>query len=268
MNKTGRDTPVIPREELGTIGGRKLEKELEKKGLLLTVSGKSFAYGNHKLPESTMIINLTSAWNCPSIEAGECAFGKTCYGRKGEYKPAPQLRNIRMQNAYKYMSAKEILQLIEAYIESAPVRIKRIRISEDGDFPDQKTVDFCDKLAGHLEAKYGIVTVAYTARNLDYSNVKHMIINASNYLIKNPTRYFKAIPKSRWELVPEGLVLKPYDADIPEQVLNTKNGTFKCHCDCRQCNFCYNRKQENGEPENGTVSVAEIFRIPGGGKKE
>ena len=23
--------------------------------------------------------------------------------------------------------------------------------------------------------------------------------------------------------------------------------TFKCHCDCYKCNFCYNRKEENGE---------------------
>ena len=264
QDTTGREDSIIPYEELGNIGGKKIKEILKDSGLLLNVSGKAFAYGNQKLPESTMIVNLTSAWNCPSIEAGDCAFGKGCYARRGEevFKNT-QLRNLRMQNAYKYMSAKDILRLVEAYIESAPVRIKNIRISEDGDFPDQQTVDFCDKLAGHLEAKYGIKTVAYTARNLDYSNVKNMIINASNYRIQNPTRYFKAIPEKRWELVPEGLVLEPYEADIPEQVLDTKNGTFKCHCDCRKCNFCYNRKQDNGEPEDKTVSVAEIFRMQG-----
>lgn len=263
MDKTGRDKPVIPYKELGTIGGDKIQKKLKKNGLELEISGKSFAYGNQKLPESTMIVNLTSAWNCPSIEQGDCSFGKTCYARRSEYKPAPQLRNLRMQNAYQYLTGKEILQLLEAYIEGAPVRIKNIRISEDGDFPDQQTVDFCDKIAGHLEAKYGIKTVAYTARNLDYSNVKNMIINASNYKIQNATRYFKAIPVKQWEKVPEGLVLEPYDAGIPQQVLNTQNGTFKCHCDCRKCNFCYNTKEANGEPEDGTASVAEIFRMPG-----
>ena len=260
---TGREEATIPYEELGSVGGDKIKAELKKNGLALEIAGKSFAYGNQKLPESTMIVNLTSAWNCPSIEAGECAFGKSCYARKAEYKPAPQLRNLRMQNAYKYLTAKEIIKLVEAYIEGAPVRIKNIRISEDGDFPDQQTVDFCDKLAGHLEAKYGIKTVAYTARVLDYSNVKNMIINASNYKIANPTRYFKAIPVKRWQQVPEGLVLEPYDADIPQQVLDTQNGTFKCHCDCRKCNFCYNRRQENGEPEGNAITVAEIFRVPG-----
>ena len=261
MDATGRETPVIPGEELGTIGGNKLKELLKDNGLLLTISGKSFAYGNTKLPEDTMIVNLTSAWNCPSIEAGECPFGKDCYARGTElYSKPAQQRNLRMQNAYKYLTAKEILKLVEAYIEAAPVRIKKIRISEDGDFPDQQTVDFCDKLAGHLKAKYGITTTAYTARNLDFSNVKHMLINGSNYNVKNCTRYFKAIPEKRWELVPEGLVLEPYSVDIPPQVLNTENGTFKCHCDCRKCNFCYQTKEENGEPEDKTISVAEIFR--------
>ena len=90
-----------------------------------------------------------------------------------------------------------------------------------------------------------------------------MIINASNYKIQNPTRYFKAIPLKRWKEVPDGLVMEPYDVGIPQQVLNTQNGTFKCHCDCRKCNFCYNRRNENGEPEGSTISVAEIFRTPG-----
>lgn len=261
MDATGRETPVIPSEELGTIGGNKLRELLEDNGLLLSIGGKSFAYGNTKLPEDTMIVNLTSAWNCPSIAAGECPFGKDCYARGTElYSKQTQERNLRMQNAYKYLTAKEILQLLEAYIESAPVRIKRIRISEDGDFPDQQTVDFCDKIAGHLKAKYGIITTAYTARNLDYSGVKNMLINGSNYLVKNCTRYFKAIPEKRWELVPDGLVLEPYDVDIPKQVLNTQNGTFKCHCDCRKCNFCYQTKEQNGEPADRAISVAEIFR--------
>ena len=259
---TGRADAIIPAEELGSVGGGKLKELLKNNGLELTIGGKSFAYGNTKLPENIMIVNLTSAWNCPSIEAGECPFGKDCYARGTElYSKQTQLRNLRMQHAYKYLTAKEILQLLEAYIESAPARIKHIRISEDGDFPDQQTVDFCDKLAGHFKSKYGITTTAYTHRQLDYSNVKNMQINASDYRVKNPTRYFMAIPEKRWELVPDGLVLEPYEAEIAPQVLNTQNGTFKCHCDCRKCNFCYNTKEENGEPADKTVSVAEIFRI-------
>ena len=259
----GNDKTIIPFKELGVIGGKKIQEFLKKKGLDLKVSGKSFSYGNSKLPENIMIVNLTSAWNCPSIAAGECALGKGCYARRGEsWQANNQLRNLRMQQVYirKLMTVKEIIQLVEAYIESAPARIKYIRISEDGDFPDQETVDFCDKLAGHLKAKYGIMTTAYTARNLDFSGVKNMIINGSNYNVKNPTRYFRAIPKKYWDKLPEGLVLEPYDSNLPERLIDTKNGTFKCHCDCRQCNFCYKTKSENGEPDDKIVTVGEIFR--------
>lgn len=264
MDKTGKDNPVMSYDEIGKVGGDVLKNTLKKQGLELEVSGKCFSYGNAKLPEDTMIVNITSAWNCPSIK--NCAFGKseTCYGMGGEKRyNRTQLRNLRMQHAYQYMSAKELLKLIEAYIESAPVRIKRIRISEEGDFPDQETVDFCDKIAGHLKAKYGIVTVAYTANDLDYSNVKNMIINGSNYKVKGCTRYFRAIPKIHYDKIPDGLVIDSYSVGIPKQMLDTKNGTFKCHCDCRTCDFCYRTKEENGEPEDRTVTVGELFRVQG-----
>lgn len=264
---TGKSKAILTKDELGTIGGNKLNQILKNNGLLLSISGKSYAYGNKKLPENVMIVNLTSAWNCPSIKHGDCAYGKGCYARGTElYSNQTQLRNLRLQSAYKYLSAKEILELLEAYIEAAPVRIKYIRISEEGDFPDQETVDFCDKIAGHLKAKYGIITAAYTARNLDYSNVKNMIINGSNYLVKNCTRYFRAIPKTTWDRVPDGLIEEPYKlstingAPVKRPVLDTKNGTFKCHCDCRQCMFCYRTKEQNGEPTDKTISVAEIYR--------
>ena len=87
-----------------------------------------------------------------------------------------------------------------------------------------------------------------------------MIINGSNYYVKNPTRYFRAIPKKYWDKLPEGLMLEPYDSNLPERLIDTKNGTFKCHCDCRQCSFCYKTKAENGEPDDKIVTVGEIFR--------
>ncbi len=275
MDATGRDKPIIPYEEIGRVGGENLQKLLQEKGLELTIAGadendkdenkpktfKAFSYGNQKLPEDTMIVNITSAWNCPSYN--NCALGQKidCYGMKGERsKPNVQLRNLKLQHAYKYMTVKDIVTLVEAYIESAPVRIKRIRISEEGDFPNQETVDFCDKLAGHLKAKYGIVTAAYTNNPLDYSGVKNMIINGSKYNIKNCTRYFRALPPKIYEQIPEGLVLEPYQLPVNKLMLNTENGTFKCHCDCRVCNFCYNTKEENGEPEDFTVTVGEEIR--------
>jgi hypothetical protein len=41
--------------------------------------------------------------------------------------------------------------------------------------------------------------------------------------------------------------------------IDTSNGVFKCHCDCRKCYFCYKTKEQNGEPE-GPLTVVEELR--------
>ena len=67
MKATGKDMPVMDRSELGKIGGHKLEQTLKKYGMELEIAGRTFSYGNKKLPENTLVINLTSSFNCPSI---------------------------------------------------------------------------------------------------------------------------------------------------------------------------------------------------------
>lgn len=261
MDATGKDTPLINKDELGDIGGGKLQERLNDYGMEIGLHGKTFSYGNSKLPENILIINLTSAWNCPSIKNLECPLGKYCYARKGEAKNNNvQLRNLRNQMSYEYMSVKEILQIVETYIENAPARIEYIRISEDGDFPHQHIVDFCDKIAGHLKAKYGIKTTAYTHRQLNYTNCQNMVINMSDYRIKGGDRYFIVLPENQWEQIPDGLNLD----NIMKVGNSIAQGTFKCICDCRKCNggkpFCYQTKADNGEPENQTITVVEKLR--------
>ena len=266
MDKTGRDTPVIPGKELGRIGGDKLKSELMKNGMKVEIVNKTFAFGNSKVPENTLIINLTSAWNCPAALNGECGFGKNCYGMGGEsFKRELQKRNLRNQHTLSLLSVRQLLDLLETYIEQAPVRIKYIRISEEGDFQDQETVDFCDKMAGHLKAKYGIHTTAYTHRILDYSGLKNITINASSYRIKSGDRYFIPVSPEDWEKIPEGLDLSGKDipmvsAENKTVKVDTTHGTFRCPCDCRTCGFCYRTKKENGEPENNMITVIETFR--------
>ena len=255
--ETGRNDNIIPYEELGVVS--KSMKDKLKDGMELELKGKSFSYGNKKVPEDIMIINLTSAWNCPAAKAGECPFTEVCYARDEEGNAAIgknlQLRNLRNQHMYKYLSGREILKLIETYIEQAPVRIRYIRISEDGDFPDQQTLDFCDKLAGHIKAKYGIQTAAYTHRQLNYSGVKNIIINASDYRIQGATRYFICTDSESWNNLPDGM---SYDDNMQVPGVDTSNGVFKCKCDCRKCYFCYRTKEENGEPNEPLTVVEEL----------
>lgn len=241
---------------------KKLSEELAKYGMKMQISGKTFSYGNTKLPENTLVINLTSAFNCPSMLAGECAWGPSCYGHKMENRyDSVAARNLRNENFLELLGTKGILELVETYIESAPVRIRYIRLHEVGDFRDQSVFDFCDKLAGHLKAKYGIRTVAYTHRRLDYTTSKNIIVNASSYGVNSGDRYFMVVKKNDWDKIPEGLNFDGKDIPMVSaengEKIDTTHGTFKCHCDCRKCRFCYNTKQENGEPSGNMVTVIE-----------
>ena len=43
-----------------------------------------FSYGNKKLPKETLIVNITSAQNCPSDKLVFCKLSKICYAKKCE----------------------------------------------------------------------------------------------------------------------------------------------------------------------------------------
>lgn len=140
------------------------------------------------------------------------------------------------------------MQLLDVYIMNSGVRIKQIRISENGDFKSQEIVDFCEKMARHLEAKHGIRTVCYTHQRFDFTNCKSMIVNSSmpGEIIKGADRnYLHIPPKAFEETVKDGYC---YDE-------RRRQMTFKCHADCYKCNFCYNTKEENGEDPNIRTNV-------------
>lgn len=221
-------------------------KKLANAGLEIEIKGKTFAYGNKKLPPSTMIINLTSAFNCP---AKECPLRQSvCYAGKDEKMYTnTELRNLRNEFALEQLTVKEILQLLDVYIKSAPIKIKTIRLSESGDFKSQEVVDFCEKMAQHLNAKYGIRTVCYTHQPFNFTHCTAMIVNSSlpGETIKGADRNYLVCNKTKFNKIPEGLQYNP----------KTNEMTFKCYCDCYKCNFCYNTKEENGEDHNIRTNV-------------
>lgn len=225
-----------------------------------SVRGEVFSYGNRKLPASTMIFNLTTAKKCPAKMF--CDIKDECYANAGEsaFKDT-FLRNLRNRIMLEHISLKDFLKLIELYIEYAPMRIKNIRISEDGDFKNINYVRLADKIAGHLNAKYGIKTTIYTAMPFDFGQYKNLIVNASNKRVKNPTRYFLARKADK---------LKELGIDFSGEGIqyNDKVGYyFTCPCNCRLCGFCYRTKEENGEPEE-PITVFEKLRSPKNNKNK
>ena len=228
-----------------------------KKGWLDTsVRGSVFSYGNKKLPRNTMIFNLTTAMNCPSKL---CKFFDTCYAKAGDNKNInPALSGLRNQFMLKYITIKEFLKLIEMYIEYAPMRIKRIRLSESGDFSTQQQVDVAKKLAAHLKKKYNIDTVVYTAQPFDFSG-NELIVNASNEKVIGADRYFYARDLKTFNEM--GIDMTE---DLKIKYMEDGQPYYMCPCECRKCNFCYRTRQENGENSEKLTIVWEKLRGHGG----
>lgn len=228
-----------------------------KKGWLDTsVRGSVFSYGNKKLPRNTMIFNLTTAMNCPSKL---CKFFDTCYAKAGDNKNInPALSGLRNQFMLKYITIKELLKLIEMYIEYAPMRIKRIRVSESGDFSTQQQVDVAKKLAAHLKKKYNIDTVVYTAQPFDFSG-NELIVNASNEKVIGADRYFYARDLKTFNEM--GIDMTE---DLKIKYMEDGQPYYMCPCECRKCNFCYRTRQENGENSEKLTIVWEKLRGHGG----
>ena len=235
-----------------------IRNKLSENGFEIGIVGKTFSFGNSKLPPSTMIINITSARNCPSMK--NCKVKNklgNCYGQ--EIYPDVLLRNMRNEFTLPYLSGNDILKLLELYIENAPIKIHDIRISEDGDFRNQGEVNFCDKIAGHLKAKYGISTTVYTnAITLDFSGVKNMIINASSKAIRGATRYFIATPESVMANIPA-----TNEVSYRIDARGKREPFFRCCGDCYICRFCYNTREENGETDPEPTTVYETYREKG-----
>ena len=229
---------------------------LKKGGLDTSVRGSVFSYGNKKLPRNTMIFNLTTAMNCPSKL---CKFFDTCYAKAGDNKNInPALSGLRNQFMLKHITIKEFLKLIEMYIEYAPMRIKRIRVSESGDFSTQQQVDVAKKLAAHLKKKYNIDTVVYTAQPFDFSG-NELIVNASNEKVIGADRYFYARDLKTFNEM--GIDMTE---DLKIKYMEDGQPYYMCPCECRKCNFCYRTRQENGENSEKLTIVWEKLRGHGG----
>jgi len=186
-----------------------------------TINDILFTQGNHKLPKSTAIINITSAKNCPARKLGLCPIPRNkCYALKAERACRPQVLPYRKRQAQIWKTAPAEL-IAEAIIRKSfrctVNRIALLRFSESGDFRNQADVDKMSRIAYILHYVH-IGVYGYTARHdLDFSKVDaNMTVNGSNFMVHNK---YIAIPKDE---------------------LKTK--TIVCPGNCRICSLCSKRK--------------------------
>ena len=138
-------------------------------------------------------------------------------------------------------------------IQNSDYKITDIRLNETGDFQCQLAVDLWDKFAEKIKRKYGINTHAYTARNLDFSNVKNIAINPSHKGInlgENLPRMFKAISDKEYNRLKGGDKV----IDRQPELAIKEDGTYyyKCPCGkgetkCDRCGVCFD-KNKTGKP--------------------
>jgi hypothetical protein len=187
--------------------------------------------GNSKLPITTAIFNMTSAKECPSDKLGLCAAvidGKNvCYARKAE-RMYPQVLPYRTRQA-EYWATCSVLDFVHDILACIrPKRpIKALRFNESGDFRSQEDVDKMDEIAAHL-SDYGIKVYGYTSRSdLDYSNVRYLIVNGSGFWKRGIAGIFR-IFKTEQE-VPEDYRTCPADCTKCVRCLKGNNTAVILH---------------------------------------
>lgn len=137
----------------------------------LNISSGLFSVGNDKLSDDTLIINFTSALGCPSIN--DCPISqKACYAvaQENRLKDARR-KNIMIQNvvakAYRQHMLSGFFRIAEMYAREllkTKRPLKYIRFNEVGDFVNQNMLEMAAKFAYRMRKKYGIKSMAYTAK--------------------------------------------------------------------------------------------------------
>lgn len=257
-------------ESLKTFSGKNDEPKIGANQKAIETSfdatkiGQMFSRGNAKLSADILVVNITSALNCPSAKLGLCHIHKKweadrkkgipnkhrCYAQKDEHQYSNVIqRNLRNEIIFSLLeNDEEFIKLLDHHIENSSFKTNYIRFNESGDFPDQEAVNRCERISEYMYKTHGISCSAYTCRyDLDFTGCKYMVINASNKQTNGCDRFYLAVPDEIWNSLP----------DVGDEVGYDDKGNpfYKCICNCKQCHFCYKTRGENGESENLKTTV-------------
>jgi hypothetical protein len=150
--------------------------------------------GNSKIGvnKDTLIMNITSAHDCPSRRLGYCQVPPgACYALRDEnfYKGSLPYRR-RQTKVWDALSAEEIASQIKDIVmrrrnQKRGVPVKYLRMQESGDFRDASDVDKMSRLADLLK---GVVTVYTDTARRDLFPRPHssnLVINGSGFMVDN-----------------------------------------------------------------------------------
>lgn len=175
--------------------------------------------GNMKIPKSTAIFNMASATECPSRLKGICSAvlqGAKCYALKSELPYRPDVLPYRTSQMKYWLRTDADTFIAEFIAINARKRNKftALRLNESGDFHSQACVDKAEKIATALKAN-GVTTYVYTSRkDLDFSDIKTLIVNGSNFQKKGVVN-----------------IVSIFKGEVPK-------GYIVCPGSCKSCSLC------------------------------
>lgn len=211
-------------------------KKAIRERITAKVGGELCSFGNKKLPQTTMILNLSSAKHCPSALLGLCHCVGVCYAKKGEgiYKNYER-KNQRIRNWLLRATEDEIFETLYDWSKLNTIKTTHLRLNEPGDFHNQKEVDMWSRLAVRFE-NVGIKVFAWSSRaDLDFSNVNFAMQGSRLDMLDNCKRVYYCVDKERFsQLVNE------YGKDSRDKVAFCQC-SFDKKGTCQGCNLCTDR---------------------------
>ena len=173
-----------------------------------------YTIGNRKIGKDTVIMNLTTATDCPAKD--KCIIRNVCYALSAErLRPNVLAFRRRQEELWKKMPAEFF---IESFKDIKTRKLSYIRFQESGDFATQYDFDKLSYIADALKGWYKCYT--YTNMdNLDFDRrSKNLIVTGSNFMVDN-------------QFIP----LKSF---LYDDIMKDNPNLIHCPGDCRQCTLC------------------------------
>lgn len=183
-------------------------------------------FGNSRIGDDTLILNMGSATDCPAKKLGYCKLGSKCYALKSE-RMYPVVLDYRTRQGEYWLgnSAIDIAFDLSLSIDKRRKTTKWFRFNESGDFYSQECIDKLNIIAEILRGEFNIVTFGYTARkDLDFSSTE-FVVRGSGFLL----------PMGKTFIVPK---------DTPIGWNEELNATV-CSGDCKTCTLTRSPEHAN-----------------------
>lgn len=200
------------------------------------------SFGNLKLPKSTMIINLSSWFNCIGKKEKFCEICEECYDKAPEVMFKERIESRMSHEIYWRASdwkelTKDIIEKIGDYNEHTnKYKVKKIRWAEVGEIRHQAEFNKIVKISNAIYRRLGIKSYIYTHNEGIDFNLRQrpgLIVNGSGFMVDNEYRVVK-----------KDLIEKEFHN------LNDLSNKRECICDCNICSYC--------SEANGLILIEEL----------